>query len=72
MLWLNEHCKLCHVRAEMEDARQVNEEISPLPMADAFGLVCLTFRFFFSIKLMCIQIALMMGIYDVYNGNIIE
>lgn len=56
----------------MEDARQVNEEISPLPMADAFGLVCLTFRFFFSIKLMCIQIALMMGIYDVYNGNIIE
>jgi hypothetical protein len=25
---------------EMEDERQVNEEISPLPTAGAFGLVC--------------------------------
>jgi hypothetical protein len=51
----------------MEDARQVNEEISPVPMADAFRRICLTFTFFFSIKLMFIQIALMMDIYDVYN-----
>jgi len=51
----------------MEDAGQVNEEISPVPMVDAFGLACLTFRFFFSIKLMFIQIALMAGICDVYN-----
>jgi hypothetical protein len=51
----------------MEDAGQVNEEISHVPMADAFRLVCLTFKFFFSIKLMFIQIALMMDIYVVYN-----
>jgi hypothetical protein len=51
----------------MEDARQVIEDISPVPMADAFEHVCLTFKFFFSIKLMFIQIALMMDIYDVYN-----
>jgi hypothetical protein len=51
----------------MEDARQVNEEILPISVADAFGLVCLTFRFFFSIKFMFIQIALMTDIYDVYN-----
>jgi hypothetical protein len=51
----------------MEDARQVNEEILPVPMADAFGLICLTFKFFFNIKFMFIQIALMMDIYDVYN-----
>jgi hypothetical protein len=28
----------CVVSAEMEDARQVNEEMSPLPTAESFGL----------------------------------
>jgi len=52
----------------MVDARQVNEEKFHLyQLADAFRLVCLTFRFFFSMKLMFIHIALMMGIYDVYD-----